>query len=186
MGFFYSEESIKHLFLLSFCSPCLESYLFYFRHSSTNQCDRYVWKLAKRVNKITGPHILLGVCALVWVLWNRRNRNDWVYNNTGTIHFCRLYDYPLDLQIVLSFFQRHIEFVWILDAFVRRRLRGLSTTKEIVGFLEDNKMHMHFILFLFCWLIFVTTLCDRKTMNSEAVVCINCCRGRSLCSPFEK
>jgi hypothetical protein len=104
-----------------------------------------------------------------------------------------LYGYPLDLQMILSFLRRPSERIWILDALVWRRLHRLSTTRLIVGFVEDYNMHMYFILFLFHWLIFVSTLCDPWAVNQrilkcwiKAVVCINWWTGWSYSPYFKK
>jgi hypothetical protein len=40
------------------------------------------------VEKHTKAQICLGVCALLWVLWNCRN--DMVFNKIGTAHFLQV------------------------------------------------------------------------------------------------
>jgi hypothetical protein len=39
-------------------------------------------------------------------------------------------------------------------------VHGISSIRVADGFLDDYKMHMPLVLILFCWLIFMYTLCD--------------------------
>jgi hypothetical protein len=43
------------------------------------------WNWLNRVEKHTKAQILVGVCALIWAIWNRGN--DLVFRNGGTAHF---------------------------------------------------------------------------------------------------
>jgi hypothetical protein len=44
--------------------------------------------LQKKKN-IYKVQIRVGVCALLWAMWN--NRNDYIFNNTKSTYLCRLY-----------------------------------------------------------------------------------------------
>jgi hypothetical protein len=44
--------------------------------------------------------IRVGVCAIIWDIWN--TRNDWVFNKPKKILACYPYDLPLDPYVVFS------------------------------------------------------------------------------------
>ena len=112
------------------------------------------------VDKDTKARIRIGICALLWALWNCRN--DVVFNKVGNTNF---------LQVFLRATHWIREWSYLLPADQRAPMDSGCTRLERVArdiynlwvdgvCLEDCKMHRRLVLVLFRWLIFSHTLCD--------------------------
>jgi hypothetical protein len=84
-----SEESINHLFFACpFASLVWRVVHFTFDIPPPANVTNMFGNWLNGVEKHTKARIRLGVCALVWALWNCRN--DMVFNKIGTAHFLQV------------------------------------------------------------------------------------------------
>ena len=88
------DETIKHLFL-----DCpMEKILWRFVHiafniTPPNNINTLFGTWLDGIESETARHIRVGVCALLWAVWNCRN--DLGFNRTTNTLFCRLTFEPL-------------------------------------------------------------------------------------------
>jgi hypothetical protein len=84
-----SEESINHLFFACpFARLIWRVVQFTFDIPSPTSVTNMFRNWLNGVEKQTNARIRVGVCALIWALWNCRN--DMVFNKTGTAHFLQV------------------------------------------------------------------------------------------------
>ena len=82
-------ETIKHLFLDCPLARVLwRTIHIAFNISPPNSVNTLFGTWFNRVEPGLARHIRVGVCALMWVLWNCRN--DLVFNRTTNIHFLQV------------------------------------------------------------------------------------------------
>jgi hypothetical protein len=84
-----SEESINHLFFACpFARLIWRVVQFTFDIPPPTNVTNMFGNWLNGVEKQTKARIRVGVCALIWALWNCRN--DMVFNKTGTAHFLQV------------------------------------------------------------------------------------------------
>jgi len=144
------------------------------------------------VDRKTKARICIGVSAICWSIWDRRN--NLVFNRTNKFIFCRL---SIWRRIGSSY--GRIYSLWISDNLWLLIMpeswwsHMISSPVLCGSILVVFEMRRRFMLSFFCWLIHVSTLYDPWTANFEllklcnkTVVCIDWCRGWDFIPHFEK
>ena len=155
-----SEESIDHLFFTCPFAHGLWTIVQYaFNIIPPSNVSNMFGNWLHGVEKKTKAQIRVGTCALVWSLWNYRN--DIIFNKHANTNFFRVIHMATHfIHSGLSCYRRRNERLWISDAPLWRRSLRISTTGVAGGLLNAYKMHMQYVLLIFCWLIFVYTISD--------------------------
>ena len=84
-----SDESIRHLFLDCPLAKILwRSVHIAFNITPPNSINTLFGTWLDGIDVVTTRHIRVGVCALLWAIWNCRN--DLVFNRTTNIHFLQV------------------------------------------------------------------------------------------------
>jgi hypothetical protein len=99
------------------------------------------------VEKQIIARILVGMCALIWSIWNCGN--NMVYNKVETSHFLHVICIATYYWIHewSYFLQRCSGRLWFLDVGIWRRLHEVSTTRLSGGLLDCFMMLKHTIFF---------------------------------------
>ena len=107
-------ESIKHLFLdCPLAKIMWRSVHITFNITPPTSINTLFGTWLDGIDTATARHIRVGVCALLWAVWNCRN--DLVFNRTTNIIFCRLYSEPQRLSVCRRYsLQRRSGSVWLL------------------------------------------------------------------------
>ena len=84
-----SDESIKHLFLdCPLAKILLRSVHIAFNITPPNSINTLFGTRLDGIDADTAKHIRVGVCTLLWAVWNCRN--DLVFNRTTNTHFLQV------------------------------------------------------------------------------------------------
>ena len=84
------DETIKHLFFeCPLAKNLWRSVQIAFNITPPSSVGSLFGTWLDGIESVTARHIRVGVCALLWAIWN--SRNDLAFNRITTIHFCRLY-----------------------------------------------------------------------------------------------
>jgi hypothetical protein len=89
MCFFVTRRSINHLFFTCpFARLVWRVVHFTFDIPPPSNVTNMFGNWLNGVDKQTNARIRVGVCTLIWAIWN--SRNDLIFNKKGTAHFLQL------------------------------------------------------------------------------------------------
>jgi hypothetical protein len=130
-------KSIHHLFIsCPFARLVWRVIEFTFNLSPPTKITNLFGNWLSAIVKEDRARIRVGVCALLWTVWNCRN--DLVFNKTSHAIFYRLSTrLRTGSMHGLSFSRRGSGSLWILDAADWRRSHGLSTVRLAGGMLIE-------------------------------------------------
>ena len=88
-SFYDKDESIKHTFLdCPLAKKLWRSVHIAFNITAPNTINTLFGTWLDGIDSETPRHIRVGVCALLWAVWNCRN--DLIFNRTTNIHFLQV------------------------------------------------------------------------------------------------
>jgi hypothetical protein len=88
-AFCVSEESVEHLFITCNCAKLVWQVVYFtFNILPSTNIKNLFGKWLNGIDKSTKARISVGVCALLWAIWNCQN--DVIFNNADLAHFLQV------------------------------------------------------------------------------------------------